>query len=764
MSTLQRVPWQAGLLERLMEVVRAEFRGEEFYPPRDSPVFFQGECRIPSCERMLSYSVKRLCLSHYNRWAGAGRPELEAWVPGEDALHRHRSMIRGCAVNGCRRSMNGYSPRICVRHTEAWKAAGAPDLDRWLAAARCEGALGGERECLLPDCPWWTDGPATVLCRRHYIRWRNNGHPRLPGEGLIEWFRLLELRRDPYIRLHDLGGQVRLEVQFGLQRRSELGHKHTAPRTVTRALSWIRQSGVHSLTDWDESRWQEFCRVERKGYNTLAHAFIQDTRFELRRLLIADDPWADQFPRDSWDLRLVGLATEDCRRLHFGGIPQPWLRDLAKRWARWRLSRASSPGGLSLSVQAITRLARHVAGADGVDAGPGALDRARIETWLAALSVDVPSERTRSRTINCVGVFLRDVHRYEWQPGLARSAFIYDDAPRTGALKPRFIPEHLMRQLEAPEAVARFPSTDGRLLLKILMACGLRTKDARWLPFDCVVRDAGGNPYLAWLNRKIHDRPAFFPVGEDLAAEIVAQQQTVLERFPLGCKWLFPATLSNVDGSKPVSDRRMRDHLAVWLERLNIVDEHGCPVKVTFHQFRHTLATRMINADVPQPVIQTLLDHMSPEMTAVYAKLHDKTLRRHWENALKVNHEGRTADIAAGHPLAGAAWAKMSLVRAKVTLPNGYCGAPVQTDCEYANPCLDCRFFITTGDFLTQHRQQRDETRGLIAQAEHAGLARVAEKNRRTLGKLDTIIGALEGTAGNQILVGGQVQDVDAAG
>ncbi|WP_240797957.1 hypothetical protein [Streptomyces sp. F001] len=105
----------------------------------------------------------------------------------------------------------------------------------------------------------------------------------------------------------------------------------------------------------------------------------------------------------------------------------------------------------------------------------------------------------------------------------------------------------------------------------------------------------------------------------------------------------------------------------------------------------------------------------------------------------------------------------MSLVRAKVTLPNGYCGAPVQTDCEYANPCLDCRFFITTGDFLQQHRRQRQETSELIAQAEQAGLARVAEKNRRTLGKLDTIISALEGTAENQIVVGGQVEDVDAA-
>ncbi len=193
----------------------------------------------------------------------------------------------------------------------------------------------------------------------------------------------------------------------------------------------------------------------------------------------------------------------------------------------------------------------------------------------------------------------------------------------------------------------------------------------------------------------------------------------------------------------------MRDHLALWLERLSLTDEHGRPVKVTFHQFRHTPATRMINADVPQPVIQTLLDHMPPATTTIYAKLHDKTLRDR-ENALKVNHEGQKAEIAAGHPLAGAASAKMSLVRAKVTLPNGYCGAPVQTDCEYASPCLECRFFITAGDFLQQHRQQRQETSELIAQAEEAGLARVTEKNRRTLGKLDTIISALERTSENR--------------
>jgi hypothetical protein len=104
------------------------------------------------------------------------------------------------------------------------------------------------------------------------------------------------------------------------------------------------------------------------------------------------------------------------------------------------------------------------------------------------------------------------------------------------------------------------------------------------------------------------------------------------------------------------------------------------------------------------------------------------------------------------------------MVRAKVALPNGYCGAPIQTDCEYANPCLDCRFFITTADFLGQHRRHREETEKLICDATGAGLVRIAEKNTRTLRKLDQIIDALEQTGDGQIVAGGKVTDLDATG
>jgi hypothetical protein len=34
----------------------------------------------------------------------------------------------------------------------------------------------------------------------------------------------------------------------------------------------------------------------------------------------------------------------------------------------------------------------------------------------------------------------------------------------------------------------------------ILIGCGLRVGDATRLPFDCVVRDTAGTPYLRYIN------------------------------------------------------------------------------------------------------------------------------------------------------------------------------------------------------------------------------------------------------------------------
>ncbi|MFE3496385.1 hypothetical protein [Streptomyces sp. NPDC059175] len=155
----------------------------------------------------------------------------------------------------------------------------------------------------------------------------------------------------------------------------------------------------------------------------------------------------------------------------------------------------------------------------------------------------------------------------------------------------------------------------------------------------------------------------------------------------------------------------------------------------------------MINQDVPQEVVRVLLDHSSGEMTAHYARLHDTTVRRHCENARKVNIKSESVTVDPEGPLADASRAKQRLGRVTQVLPNGYCGLPVQKVCPHANACLTCPMFVTTPEFLPQHREQRQQLQ-IVSAAEARGQARVVEMNQQVLGNLEKIITGLEDDPG----------------
>ena len=94
--------------------------------------------------------------------------------------------------------------------------------------------------------------------------------------------------------------------------------------------------------------------------------------------------------------------------------------------------------------------------------------------------------------------------------------------------------------------------------------------------------------------------------------------------------------------------------------------------------------------------------------------------------------------------LADAAWSKQRIGRATQALPNGFCGLPVQKSCPHANACLTCPMFITTPEFLPQHRQQRTEVHQIISAAQARGHRRLIEMNQQVSDNLDVIITALE--------------------
>jgi hypothetical protein len=63
---------------------------------------------------------------------------------------------------------------------------------------------------------------------------------------------------------------------------------------------------------------------------------------------------------------------------------------------------------------------------------------------------------------------------------------------------------------------------------------------------------------------------------------------------------------------------------------------------------------------------------------------------------------------------------------------------------QFREACLTCPMFLTTTEFLPQHRSQRQQVLQLVTAAEARGQQRLAEMNRQVLHNLDNIITALD--------------------
>jgi integrase len=504
------------------------------------------------------------------------------------------------------------------------------------------------------------------------------------------------------------------------------------PSVVMRLVRFLASTTATSLLDCSEATWRS--QISQGTKDQDRRALLLYARRKIEDLVDADG-WEGEFPRNVWQLRRLGY--DGNQTLDFTAVSQPWLCLLVKRWLRWRLATGLTLETVRRGLRSLIRFAVFCQGI-GVQRLSD-IDRVVLERYLADLQTEWGGRQRHNDHIAQLNSFLCAIRQHRWDYSLSPSALIFsDDYPRRSEQVPRALSEQVMAQIEQPDNLDRWSHPAFQLVTVILMRCGLRVNDALRLPRECIVTDAEGAPYLRYVNHKMK-REALVPIDEQVRDLIVEQQ---LRAGAALC--LFPRLTKNPEGRAPVGSGTYRQALYRWLERCDIRDTHGQPVHLTPHQWRHTLGTRLLNRDVPQEVVRRILDHDSPQMTAHYARLHDTTVRRHWEAARKVDITGRDVTIDPAGPLAEAAWAKQRLGRATQALPNGFCGLPAQKACPHANACLTCPMFLTTVEFLPQHRQQRTEVVKIITTAEARAQTRLAEMNRHVLSNLDRIITSLE--------------------
>ncbi|MDQ1444531.1 MAG: hypothetical protein QOI20_995 [Acidimicrobiaceae bacterium] len=750
MTALQRaspVEVGRGYWDRLEVLVRPESRVDIYRPADNDPILRQQHsCAVPACRTNLA-PKDLYCGRHEQQWHELGEPSLAEFLALVPPVEPHRiSGGRICMVEGCENPK--WSHGWCRTHDNMWKRLRQPE-----GFAATAPPVRQDRQCRVPNCGRPEQVIAYGLCGSHRRHWAAAGEPPLadfiaqapPVRNMEIVFSFLGVAPGP-----------KLELQFVLQQRRDVLQAQLRPAPFIAVVLALRSQGpsCRSILDLPVEFWEEaVVRSVRPGdrcSRVLNLGFLRWAYAELS-LLGPDDPFAP----DIWQARRIkpGLDT-DVRAIDWTRIPQPWLREAAKRWGRVRATTLTL-GVVTNDARRLARFAQFLATSTTVRCSAD-ITRDDIEAFLARIAVEHPPTEGGG-TLSALRMFLDDAAENGLLELRREARVRRTDYPRPVTTLPRFLPESVMAVLEAPASLALLADNGLRGAVKILMGTGRRSQEVLRLPFHCVEPGPDGDPYLRFFSGKMA-REDMIPIDAATASAVADQQVLVLGRWPAGSRWLFPRPKLNPLGVYPFTGGMLNHRLQRWVEDLDLretLPPNAPPgavaplVRLTSHRFRHTIATRMINEDLPQYVVQRFLGHKSAAMTERYAAIHDKTLAQAFKRYReRVTASGEVVVYQSGAPMTDGLRLKDRLERARQSLPNGYCARPLQTDCIHPNFCIGCTQFASDVTFLPVLRGQRARAVTLEATCIEEGRGRWAERNRKDITALDAIIETLEDLPG----------------
>ncbi len=367
------------------------------------------------------------------------------------------------------------------------------------------------------------------------------------------------------------------------------------------------------------------------------------------------------------------------------------------------------------------------------------LERHHLEEfylWLASQRNqygNLTSLREKRYTVQ----YLRVVFEYLQRIGsldAPKKPLIYpEDACGTIKRIPRFIPKAASEQLKDNLHLLK-PQI--RNAVVIVMNVGMRASEVLSLKEDCISYDKDGSAWIRYYMPKMR-KEHHVPTNQDVVKAVKNQLSLAAEiPDPKKERYLFRTRKGLLQYQRITAELRKISN------RVPITDSSGKVYYFNFHQFRHTVGTNMINAGAPVTSVQKYLGHESPEMTMVYAHIHDQTLKEDFEKVIKdrlFDHYSTVQDEI----ISEMEWFKHNLY--KNALPNGYClHHPKQGACPHANVCLTCPKFTTSKAFIPVLSQQLEMTKKLVEDAKNRGWDREVEHQTNIVLRLNEILAGLE--------------------
>jgi integrase len=680
-------------------------------PARTDPLLGLRECAVAGCGASAVRPSADLCLICLARWKDS---DLE-W---EEFLARPRVRRprgdRPCQVPACPRPA-GSPEGLCRTHQGQRERHPGLRLGQWLARPDTR-PLPSFGSCIVASCAAAAAG-REGLCHAHYAAWyrRRLAHP---GAALAIWARHASPASAAAhtVVLRGLPERVIAELLTGVQRRTDAGLR-TRPDALRCLVNLLRARRAPSVLDLAE--------VPSTSIRHYAGALLRSLLAELHRAL--SDPQRER-AKDVWQLAVLGLPG----KLDFTGLAQPWLREAAKHWAtedlplrrgqRAAMTARDTVNALAALSECL-RLTRDDHGDD-----PRALGRADIVAFTSRLAhlqrTGQMTFRTRLRFTRRVFRFFNDLHVLGMtgpgQPaaGLpAAFALRRDDIPKDPDrdARPRSLPPAVLQAIAANlHVLEERCGISERRITELLIDTGRRPDEICALAWDCLERDASGNPVLIYTDAKNNRPGRRLPVSEATAAVITAQKGWVRHRYqdtPVGDLALFPRDKGNRDGIKPILGSTYSHAHRIFADAIAhlLADAGGQPINpalVVPYAYRHSYAQRHADAGVAPDVLRELMSHRSMRTTTGYYRITETRIRAAIDRVAR--HQFDAAGRRVFHDIAGLLADEQARIRVgQVAVPFGMCTEPSNVKaggsaCPYKYVCTGCGHFRSDPSYLPE--------------------------------------------------------------
>lgn len=363
----------------------------------------------------------------------------------------------------------------------------------------------------------------------------------------------------------------------------------------------------------------------------------------------------------------------------------------------------------------------------------------------------------RSRKLAAIYSFLEyiQIAKYPESPIEHYYHLMYrEDLPKRARTSDRikYIPEYILNQLTKILSInpseLNLPMREcDRVYIPIiilLLETGFRISDILNLRYNSCLVKTKDQWYLKGDIQKTQVKDHTIPITKEVAEIVqtlieIRKEKALTEHNPN--KYLFIRTFGARMGY-PVSSSSVQNTLNRWANTYNIVDEDGNIYHFKNHAFRHTKAVELINNGMSLLTLQKFMAHCSPEMTMVYAKITDSTLKKEWQEAQEKRGPLLQFNIATGEVkeadcnVIECERIRHNLEAAKV--PMGYCMASKNMGCPYVEtPCLTCNNFCTTPENISEFDLEIQNTEQLVKRTIDMPIWN--EKNQKRLNQLINI-------------------------